>query len=428
MENKSKLLISELSFCVFDLETTGGHHSKDKIIEIGLVKIDKMQIVAEKNFLINPEMVIPDFIQNLTKIRQSDVKDSPLIEDVIQEILDFMGDSVLVAHNTSFDIPFFNSVLKRLNLPEMPNKSICTNLMTKYLIPNLLNSNLNYMCSIFNINHQKAHRALDDAQATAELFIIYLNIFIEKKINKINHLYYPRNRFELDQTNFSKKDSSSEDIIHKIKNIKTSFLLTLKGSNGTILFSYPSSPEKYNLKLIKDFLTNSEWHIATIKLSGPFLESFIKFTLFYPKIEVETRNKILDQLYVDHSIDGTRANESKFNADFIISNHLVPDQYIIIPLTKIHPKNALVFRFPGHQKKLLQYISSRSNKQYKSKEHQISTRLLSFIKEYINQSSDKTIISFVKELPLSRKNDFLHILNKGLSQNPNTYNYPKEYI
>ncbi len=428
MATKSKILISELSFCVFDLETTGGHHSKDKIIEIGLVKIEKMQILAEKNFLINPEMIIPDFIQNLTKIRQSDVKDSPVIEDVIQEILDFMGDSVLVAHNTSFDIPFFNSVLRRMDLPEMTNKSICTNLMTKYLIPNLLNSNLNYMCSIFNIHHQKAHRALDDAQATAELFIIYLNIFIEKNITKINHLYYPRNRFELDQTNFTKKTSSSENIINKIKNIKTSFLLTLKGANGTILFSYPSRPKKYSLKLINDFLANSDWHIATIKLSGPFLESFIKFTLFYPKLDTETRNKILDQLYIDHSINSIKIKDSKLKADFIISNHLVPDQYIIIPLTKIHPKNALVFRFPGHKKKLLQYIISRSNKQYKSKEHQVSTKLLSFIREYINQSNDKTMISFVKELPLSKKDDFLHILNKGLSQNPNTYNYPKEYI
>ena len=144
-------LLNDLSFCVFDLETTGGSHLHDKIIEIGLVKIENLKITTHKSFLIQPEIHIPDFIQKLTSIRESDVNDAPLIEHVIDEILEFMGDSILVAHNTSFDVPFFNSVLRRLNRPELKNKSICTNLMTKYMIPNLLSSNLNYMCKIFDL-------------------------------------------------------------------------------------------------------------------------------------------------------------------------------------------------------------------------------------------------------------------------------------
>ena len=164
----SKDLIQNLSFCVFDLETTGGNHQQDKIIEIGLIKIENLKIIDEKNYLINPEIKIPDFIQNLTNISQDDVEDAFLIDDVIDEVIKFMGDSILVAHNTSFDVPFFNSVLTRLNKPIMENSSLCTNLMTKYLIPNLLNSNLNYMSKVFNISHNKAHRALDDAKARSE--------------------------------------------------------------------------------------------------------------------------------------------------------------------------------------------------------------------------------------------------------------------
>ena len=139
---ESKKLLSSIEFCVFDLETTGGNHKHDKIIEIGLIKIKNLKIVEKKHYLINPEIKIPDFIQKLTSIGQEDVVSCPKIGEVIEDILDFMGDSVLVAHNTSFDIPFFNSVLKRLNIPERTNQSICTNLMTKYLIPNLLNSSL----------------------------------------------------------------------------------------------------------------------------------------------------------------------------------------------------------------------------------------------------------------------------------------------
>ena len=135
---------------------------------------------------------IPAFIQKLTTITPLEVEDCPTIEEVIDDILEFMGDSILVAHNTSFDIPFFNSVLKRLGKKKLNNKEICTNLMTKHLIPSLLNSNLPYMSSIFNIGHGQAHRALDDALATANLLLKYLEIFIRKNIGKINHLYLPK--------------------------------------------------------------------------------------------------------------------------------------------------------------------------------------------------------------------------------------------
>ena len=166
-----KELLDNLSFCVFDLETTGGNHDLDQIIEIGMVKIEKRKVTQEKHLLINPGMEIPIFIQKLTSIGPSDMKDAKKIEEVIDDILAFMGDSILVAHNVSFDVPFFNSVLRRLGKPTIENKSLCTVLMTKYLIPDLLNSNLNYMSKIFGIEHTKAHRALDDTKATAELLL-----------------------------------------------------------------------------------------------------------------------------------------------------------------------------------------------------------------------------------------------------------------
>ncbi len=135
----SEQIIDDLSFCVIDLETTGGNHSKDKIIEIGMVKVKERKIVDEKSFLVNPETDIPDFIQNLTNISQKDVKDKPVIEDLIDEILEFIADDIIVAHNTSFDVPFLNGVLRRLKKDELKNKVICTNVMTKHLIPDILN-------------------------------------------------------------------------------------------------------------------------------------------------------------------------------------------------------------------------------------------------------------------------------------------------
>jgi DNA polymerase-3 subunit alpha (Gram-positive type) len=165
--NSSAELLSSLRFCVIDLETTGGNPETEKIIEVGMVKIENRKIVEERSFLVNPQKDIPDFVQKLTGIRKADVEHAPKIEEVIDEITQFIGSSILVAHNTSFDIPFLNGVLKKLKLPAMENKVICTNVMTKYMIPEILNSNLAYMGQIFGIPHTQAHRALEDRRRRA---------------------------------------------------------------------------------------------------------------------------------------------------------------------------------------------------------------------------------------------------------------------
>ncbi|HLT22370.1 MAG TPA: 3'-5' exonuclease, partial [Bacteriovoracaceae bacterium] len=149
--NSSDELLRSLNFCVIDLETTGGNFETEKIIEVGMVRVENRKITEERNFLINPDKEIPEFVQKLTGIKKSDVAHSPKIEEVIDEITQFIGDSIVVAHNTSFDVPFINGVLKQLGRPTLDNKVICTNIMTKYMIPEIMSSNLNYMSTIFGI-------------------------------------------------------------------------------------------------------------------------------------------------------------------------------------------------------------------------------------------------------------------------------------
>lgn len=432
-------LIKNLEFCVFDLETTGGNHKTDKIIEIGLVKIKNFEIISEKNYLIQPEIRIPEFIQKLTSIKEADVKDSPLIEDVIDEILVFMGDSILVAHNTSFDVPFFNSVLKRLNKPILKNKSLCTNLMTKYLIPNLMNSNLNYMSKIFGIRHNKAHRALDDALATAELLLIYLNIYIDKGITKINHLYYPRGRYELDRSNF-KSDDKIEDIKEKFESLKTPHIVTIKGENGVILFALPCN----NIRSEKDFiyskLESLEWKTLTIKLVGPFIEALINFNSLFNKIDSGDKGEITRFLWKSHLPNEKPPLKDDISAenilgnnfgDFIIINNLVPEQYNIYPVNALSQKSELVFRYPGHKKKLIQYINSKSNKisSNKLKKTFFNPAYKQFLDTYILKEKEKeSIFCFKKSLPLKRQENFFKEMEDYLKNHPNKYDYPKYYI
>ena len=448
LKNPNSLeLIKNLRFCVFDLETTGSNQNFDKIIEIGLVKIENLKIVGEKSFLINPEMDIPEFIQKLTKIKQSDVRRAARIEEVINEILDFMEDRILVAHNTSFDIPFFNSVLKRLRVKELDNKTICTNLMTRCLIPNILSSNLSYMSKIFNIPHKGVHRALDDAKATATLLQMYLKVFANKGIKKINNLYYPRDNYALDRINLRYLQRSTNaqvtkelrSVSNKIKKIRSPFLVTIKGKNGVLLFSLPCRGEEMELEFIDRFIERETFKGVTVKLFGPFIESLIHFNKFFNELKSKTREEIISFLWTQHfpgqkrpALNKARNKKLHNNdlGDFLITNHLVPEQMIIMPLQAMSLKNQLIFRHPGHEKMLLQYIDIKSERISKAEgTGKMNPLLEQFIAHYLQKKAEQdNLFIFKKKMPLKSPKQFLKKLNEFMTKNPNPYKYPQRYI
>jgi DNA polymerase III subunit epsilon len=433
-KSAAKELITPLSFCVFDLETTGGNQEHDQIIEIGLVRIESLKIVDQMSTLIRPTVKIPDFVQKLTSIRPRDLKNQPAIEEKIDEILKFMGDSILVAHNTSFDIPFFNSVLTRMGRPPLENPSICTNLMTKYLIPNLMNTNLNYMSKIFGIKHKKAHRALDDALATAKLILKYLDIFIDKRITKLNHIYYPRNRYELDRLNLSNDEYSANEVIRRIQKISVPHLISIKGDKGVILYAIPCSNGQIDQTTMLEQLTNLDWKIVSIRLFGTLLESSIHFSSLLMKITPQMRQDIITHLY-DTYIPGGFEKRKKLGKmdfpNFIVVPHLVPEQFLIYPLNMLGVRSSLTFRYPAHQKKLMQYIRARSgrNGDPKRKGAELSPALQEFIAHHIwSIKTSPDLIIFSADLPLETPQKFQIKMEQLIGQEGLDYRYPKDHI
>ena len=421
-------LMSKLSFCVFDLETTGGNQDYDKIIEIGLVKIKNLKIVDSTDYLINPEIDIPEFIQKLTAISYLDIEGCPVIEEVVDDILEFMGDSILVAHNTSFDIPFFNSVLVRLGKKTLGNKAICTNLMTKHLIPNLLNSNLHYMSNMFSIRHQKAHRALDDAMATAKLLLKYLEVFICKDISRVKHLYYPLNRYQLDGIHYNNKNET-DAIFKQIHSLKSSALITAKGKHGKVLFTFPCFQKGRGLKIIDENLRTGDWHTVSLKLYGSFIEVLIHLGEVFKKIKPDIRQKIVTYLEdACLSIDG-RCEAIQSMGDFVIAHHLVPEQMVIIPIRNFSHRNRLVFRYPGHEKKLLHYIKRHCLSE--QGHNSLEPHLKDFVHNYLTKAKREKrgeLFVFKRRVALDNFKRFLRSLNRFLEQNPNPHNYPRYYI
>lgn len=438
-------LLYPLEFCVFDLESTGGNPKIDRIIEIGLVKIKNLEIQATKNYLINPERDIPEFIQKLTSIKQNDVIYSPKIEDVIDDILNFIGDAILVAHNTAFDIPFLNAVLERLGKKQLDNKALCTNLMTKYMIPNLMSTNLQYMSQIFGLGHANAHRALDDANASAELLLKYLDIFISKKITKVNSLYYPKNKFELDRIHLKAKDYQSlEDMWAHIENILSGinvpFTLTLKGNEGIMLKSFPSDASPKQKSIILNLSRTTTPETVSIKLSGPLIEAILESLSVYTKLNEEGQKEIINYLKSEFlketeiiSIEDCQKHLlSYYTGDFILFNHLIPGQVRIVPADSLYQKMDLILRYPGHANKLVQYISSKMSRiaQGRLKRDALPLEVKQILITYINSAiKNKNEIFIIKKV--FNKKDFELIrddLDGFIVKNPNTYGYPKFFL
>jgi DNA polymerase-3 subunit alpha (Gram-positive type) len=157
-------------FVVFDIETTGLDPARDKITEIGAVKIKDKKIVDSYHTLVNPCIPIPEKIVELTGINDDMVKDSPTIRQVIPAFLDFVKESILVAHNASFDMGFISTNSAKMGL--MPDNRVLDTLdLTRRLFPFLKTHKLSAVAKYLGIEMDRAHRADDDARATAQIFL-----------------------------------------------------------------------------------------------------------------------------------------------------------------------------------------------------------------------------------------------------------------
>lgn len=178
-------------FIVFDIETTGLNPQSDEIIEIGAVKIKNYQAIDKFSALINPGRDIGEEIIKLTGITNEMVCNKPGIEDVLPEFIKFAGNAPVVAHNAKFDTGFIRDKFNRMGL-SFNNAILDTLLLARWLLPNLKRHKLNNVAEHFGVSLENHHRAVDDAGATAEVFIKFLYMLKEKdakSITDINKLY-----------------------------------------------------------------------------------------------------------------------------------------------------------------------------------------------------------------------------------------------
>lgn len=160
----------EIDLVFFDLETTGGNPSNSMIIEIAAIRHSRGREVARFETLINPKRKIPRIVQEITGISQDMVRGAPVIEDVIEDFLHFLGDSVLVAHGAISDVAFIKHASREYVDKPFHNYYLCTHLMVTNLMPELPSKTLSGVAAVFGASVADAHRAMADAEMTRDVF------------------------------------------------------------------------------------------------------------------------------------------------------------------------------------------------------------------------------------------------------------------
>jgi len=178
--NIAEVPFEEAEYCVFDFETTGTGAKNDKVIQIGIVRIQKGKIVDSFSSFINPGRPVPYYITQLTGITNEDVQNAPYFDEVYYPIKEFLGDSILVAHNLSFDYSFLRHECQYHQLTLLPNEAICTLKLARILYPQFSSKSLGNIVKQLRIKHRNVHTGLGDATATAKILLRMFKLLKEE--------------------------------------------------------------------------------------------------------------------------------------------------------------------------------------------------------------------------------------------------------
>lgn len=274
------------TYVVFDLETTGFSPIKNKIIEIGAVKVSGGEVVDKFSTFVNPVVPIPFEIEKLTGINDEMVMNERQIEEILPEFMEFCKGAVMVAHNAGFDMSFIKANCERLEL-ECKFTVVDTVAMARLLLPTLSKFKLDVVAKALGVSLKNHHRAVDDAGCTADIFIKFIEMLKERDI------------FNLDGVN--KVGGMSKDTIKKLPTYHA--IILAKNDIGRInlyrLISYshidyysrrPRIPKSEYLKNREGLIIGSACEAGELYraiLNGQPEEEISRLVHFYDYLEIQ---------------------------------------------------------------------------------------------------------------------------------------------
>lgn len=159
--------IPDVTFVVFDTETTGFSAKDDRIVEIGAVKIRNGEVIEERSWLINPQRTIPRRVTGVHGITGQIVRNKPTFDEVYPEFVEFVGDAVLVAHNARFDVDMVRAEVDRHGLDQMPNVCLDSLKLFRKWWPSAKSHQLGALAEQLGIAGEGFHRGMADSRYAA---------------------------------------------------------------------------------------------------------------------------------------------------------------------------------------------------------------------------------------------------------------------
>ncbi|WP_446899511.1 PolC-type DNA polymerase III [Clostridium sp. LBM24168] len=283
------------TYVVFDIETTGLSSTNDKIIEIGAVKIKEGKVIDKFSEFVNPGIPIPMNIVELTSITDEMVEEADEIESILPKFLKFVGDSVVVAHNASFDTGFIKKSCRDMNLdfncPIMDTVPLC-----RFLIPELKKFKLNIVAKHLGISLENHHRAVDDAGATAKILLKCFKMLEDRDISDLDLL----NKEFL--KNIDIKKQPTYHLIILVRNqvgLKNLYKL-VSFSNLNYFFKRPRMPKSLIMKYREGLIIGGACEAGQVYrevISGKSNDELEKILKFYDYLEIQPigNNKFMVQ-------------------------------------------------------------------------------------------------------------------------------------
>ena len=306
-------MLADEEFVVFDLETTGLSASVNEIIEIGAVKIKNDKVLDHFSRFVRPEKAIPVEIQRLTGILPEMVREARTIGQVLPEFMEFAGSATLVAHNARFDAGFIRVNLMKETGITLNNPVLDTLGMARAMLPKLKNHKLKNLADEFNVPLLKHHRAADDAEATANIFIKLLTMLPAKQITRLDQINDLVKNINLDKL----KTNHIVILVQNFTGLQNLYqLVTLSHLN--YYYRHPRIPRSELIKRREGLIVGSACEAGELiraHLDGADREKLEEIASFYDYLEIQpTGNN--EFLIRQGQVDGIEALR-KINRDIL---------------------------------------------------------------------------------------------------------------
>ncbi|MDE7029522.1 MAG: PolC-type DNA polymerase III, partial [Lachnospiraceae bacterium] len=274
------------TYVVFDIETTGFSPVTNRIIEIGAVKVECGQITDRFSAFVNPEVPIPFEIEKLTGINDSMVIGADTIEKVLPEFLEFVGDAALVAHNANFDVGFIRENARRQGIA-VDFTYVDTVGIARMLLTGQAKYTLDAVAKTLKISLENHHRAVDDAECTAEIFLKFAEMLHGDDVDTLAQLN-EMGRASVEAVR--KLHSFHIIILAKNQTGRTNLYRLISESHLTYFYKRPLIPKSLILKYREGLILGSACEAGELfraLLDGQGEEQIARIVEFYDYLEIQ---------------------------------------------------------------------------------------------------------------------------------------------